>query len=906
MSDRGDITTAVEETAASKTPTAETENSNATITESITPVQRYSYQVLMSLRDSPLVAKPVDMPPLSTWFGDDPEAPLSKSVLNGAITSRALANSLDKNVLLAPNKSIFSSQSYGKRSSSTTTNTEDNSNTSIRSTHTTSRYRHNDELRPNNSNGMSTDRDLRTSRSQNYSNNEWSLSNRYGNRRTNNNNNSNHKNQHRSISPSQNTRRHHQQHQHHHHYHQDNRNSSINDGSRSRRDFTREKSSTSKLTNGDAQDDRSSDKLPEWMDYNPSTEQKSVRQPETIPTAPPPGFSNDLEAWKSDMKLRDKNIEESEPSPSPQQQPPSFHGKDEPQPRKKEVSDLDLLLGGMGSMELQQPQQQQQKPQPSNMDFLSSSILESSSPSLQGSRRERGSRFAKFFAKREEEAGFPIPHEPPTEQSPQQQQPIPAQGKSISVNDLFGGNLSNASPQQPTERPHAPPQQPSVAPRMLSEEEVLQSLGAKRSPQQHQDKPTAEDALGFDKVLQILSQPKPSGPYDVRNDSIVEEQEPNEHGIVFAADSTPKQEQQRQRTPEIIQSSSPKPPVPEQRVSPMTASTLEETIVHTEPVASPVRTPAEKHHARTESTDSTQKPKLVGKAFAGNLPTSVLRQMSARSSEGRSPSIASSKSATRSFAAGSSSAGGSPALSNHSPGTVKSGLPPMVSQQQPLQHPQQANSPGHQPHPHSFVSNAYQQQQQRIPVMTSPGYPLPGQQQQLPPSTSPVVDPSVGHQTPPHPPHSMGRQQQPRNLEQMLQFAAAGDGGNGDGLSPPMMPRSGMNGNGGPMMPHHPFAGQGQGGMEQFIPPHLMQPMPPHMGPVGPGPMLPHHHHHHPLPPQLQGQVAHHQFHPMQREMMTPPTNDHPYMGNVPPPHMMGGTGLPPHMFAKSQGWDQH
>ena len=291
---------------------------------------------------------------------------------------------------------------------------------------------------------------------------------------------------------------------------------------------------TNKLTNGDIHEDRP-DKLPEWMDYNPSTERKSVRQLESIPPAPPPGFSNDLEAWKSDMKLRDKNIEESELSPS---QPSTFHGKgtvyikegwisiviivllrtmcfvyiidEQQQPPqqqpKKEVSDLDLLLGSMGSMELQ-------KPQPSNVDFLSPSILESSSPSLSG-RRERGSRFAKFFAKREE-AGLPIPHEQQQQQQQQpvqQQQSIPAQGKSISVNDLFGGNLPQASPQQQQPQPivaeRYPQPEPSGAPRMLSEEEVLQSLGAKRSPQQQQVKPSAEGALGFDKVLQILSQPK--------------------------------------------------------------------------------------------------------------------------------------------------------------------------------------------------------------------------------------------------------------------------------------------------------------------------------------------------------------------------------------------------------------
>ena len=79
MSDRGDTPTAVEEAVASTTKsetetitintTTTTSTAATTTTKSKTPVTRYPYQVLMSLRDSPLVAKPVNMPPLSTWFG---------------------------------------------------------------------------------------------------------------------------------------------------------------------------------------------------------------------------------------------------------------------------------------------------------------------------------------------------------------------------------------------------------------------------------------------------------------------------------------------------------------------------------------------------------------------------------------------------------------------------------------------------------------------------------------------------------------------------------------------------------------------------------------------------------------------------------------------------------------------
>lgn len=100
------------------------------------------------------------------------------------------------------------------------------------------------------------------------------------------------------------------------------------------------------------------------------------------------------------------------------------------------------------------------------------------------SRRDNqaGSRFAKFFAKREEE---------PVASTASNSEP-----RSISVNDLFGGR---ASVQQ-----YTPPQQENNDVRVLSEDDILQSLGAKKN----NDKPTTNDAMGFNRVLQILSQPK--------------------------------------------------------------------------------------------------------------------------------------------------------------------------------------------------------------------------------------------------------------------------------------------------------------------------------------------------------------------------------------------------------------
>jgi hypothetical protein len=150
--------------------------------------------------------------------------------------------------------------------------------------------------------------------------------------------------------------------------------------------------------------------------------------------------------------------------------------------------------------------------------FLDSSSLPSPTSDLPS---KRGSRFAKFFAKRGEAAqvppsSSPLAHETSTQDS---------QPRSISVNDLFqtpgGGGIGSLSQQQqqplaanremngnPTDSSREQDLPPNA--RMLSEEDVLQSLGAKK-PVSSSEPPVHEsdkNAMGFNKVLQILSQSK--------------------------------------------------------------------------------------------------------------------------------------------------------------------------------------------------------------------------------------------------------------------------------------------------------------------------------------------------------------------------------------------------------------
>lgn len=264
--------------------------------------------------------------------------------------------------------------------------------------------------------------------------------------------------------------------------------------------------------------------------------------------------------------------------------------------------------------------------------------------------------------------------------------------------------------------------------------------------------------------------------------------------------------------------------------------------------------------SETSDQGQSQKSKLVSSRFAGNLPTSVLRQMSARSSEGKSPSIASIKSSARSFyAAGSSSASTSPALSTRSPATLKANITSTTTpqqQQQQQQQPQQSNSPGSTPY---GLLGAY-----RMPPHAtghSPGQPL-------------GLDPSVAV---PRQPGTGGPA-----FDHVRQF--------GDNVPPPMMPGSTLSGAPmNPMIPHPlPYLQgqqqQQQPGMEPFIAPHMMQPMGPPMPPTG---MLSPH----PMALHMQGQLPP-QFHPAQGEMMhrAPGANDA-FLGNVPPPPHLLGTG---------------
>lgn len=106
--------------------------------------------------------------------------------------------------------------------------------------------------------------------------------------------------------------------------------------------------------NYSAADDKASERLPEWMDYNPNFEPEQqdplAAQQEMDMKAE---FANDLEAWKTSMKQRDMLSAESStvkkdnfgPSPPYAQKKAPLKGKLERR-REKMCSQYDRWIGG--------------------------------------------------------------------------------------------------------------------------------------------------------------------------------------------------------------------------------------------------------------------------------------------------------------------------------------------------------------------------------------------------------------------------------------------------------------------------------------------------------------------------------------------------------------------------------
>ncbi|CAO0797090.1 unnamed protein product [Mucor circinelloides] len=650
-----------------------------------TTVIRYTKEVMIGLHDSPLVQKPEEMPSLLTWFGEDPDSPACKNILNGSIVTRTPT---DKSIILGPTKTNFASSLYGglKR-------TDEGPNMSKPPQSSSSRHNHRQLDERSNNTGI---KEYRSPRGPSY------IGEKGFSHRTDNNKPSSDR-KFMGSSPPHNNKR----------YNNNERISEMKNGSSGRREYShnntsnnnnnrangRSNNSNTKNHHHNSYQDADAERTPEWMDYTPEVEVEA--KDEDIQAQ----FANDLEAWKSNMKKRDGINEHPVVA----------------KPEKKVEESLEAL-----SIE------------PKQVDPLSFFEDTSSEP-----RREQkgGSRFAKFFAKREEPMTTAVVEAPV-----QPQESTSAQPRSISLNDLFQGPQSaTAAPatnqlkqhhqhqsplphhlqqlqqqqqqqqqqlhqQQLQQQQQQQQQQQHQNVRVFSEEDILKSLGAKKAnnePKGNQN----EDAMGFNRVLQILSQPKPSLPHNSNSNS----------------------EDDLQGSPRVNKGS----PL-------MTGSPFE-----------------------NKPSSSTSSASSVSNRFGNNLPTSVLRQMSARSSEGRSPSLQSTKS--------------TPPISNtrYSPAAMKQHLPPHIQQQQ------------------------QQQQHSQMPN----GIPLPPQY--------------FAYQQPPYSPQPPMMDH--RAFEQLVQF------NNGDMPPPPrgMPPPHLRNGNSSEYLPPHmmmpPLLPPGQRPMMTPPPPHFNQ-----------------------------------------------------------------------------------
>ncbi|KAI8093183.1 uncharacterized protein BX664DRAFT_329106 [Halteromyces radiatus] len=817
-------------------------------------VLRYTKEILLSLHDSPLVCKPDNMPPLSSWFGEEAGSPaVSKNMLNSSVVSR----STDKSIILGPPKTNFASSLYGGLKRTTDTNGSTNS-TSSKLSSSPSRSRHSEDSIRQNNNGMnnSNNSNNRMSRGPAYVGEKGFHHHHHHHHHNNNHHNRQDKSglERRSSNSFGNQSLHNKRYHHQDHHGE---RSVIN--SSSRRDFNRDQRTGHRANQSNHMDmnERGQERIPEWMDYSPDAKKPTVDDKVNDHGE----FANDLEAWKSSMKKKEElsNIaEKPSQSETSQELPPSTPE----QINDKQADDVMDKILGLGSMELSSTT--------SALDKLSSpmsSFFDTSSSPSADAPTKRGSRFAKFFAKREETAQGSS-SSPLVSSTSSSGITTDTQPKSISVNELFqkpvsGPSLqSNLRPETSSNDSTDPShhQENTTNVRMLSEEDVLQSLGAKKTTMSNSEQsPPGANAIGFNKVLQILSQPKPTVPLSNSDTKSI---------------SSPKATKNQVQENKIDSTGLP-------------IELAGTTVNHSPNVSkqSPLKNdmPGSPSISGGQSTTPV-KPKVVSNLFGSNLPTSVLRQMSARS-EGRSPSLSSNKSghSGRFSHTTSDSQNGSPLIGNASPSSMTTSQ--QYHQQQQQQQPQS---------PSNYGFNGY-----AVRTTTTNTQINTGTQQQRDINNEGTT--RINEMM-------MMNSQVPRNQTNGYDMMTHQLYGNGDNTGmpplrpmPPNLPHQTAPNMNGPMTrmlnPHFVQQQQQQQQQQQsqqqplgsnidqsFMPPHPLPP--PMMGIPGGHPMMSPH-----LPMRMQGQTA---------NVVPPPPFMQPPMPGMPPPPM----GMPQQMYPnKNHGW---
>ncbi|KAI8980315.1 hypothetical protein BDB01DRAFT_836845 [Pilobolus umbonatus] len=537
-------------------------------------VIRYSRDAMLNLHDSPLVQKPPSMPSLLSWFGEDPDLPSSKNILNSSIITRT---SNDKSIVLGPTKTNFASSLYGglkktdelpKQSSSRHSRQLDDSRTTSIKEYRAPRgpsymgdkgFSH----RSSDNNSSKSDRKFMSSPPNHHNKRD---------RYSNNTNNTNDRNN--EIKG-----------RHTHNMHNNRRNIQY-------------------------QEYDTQERLPEWMDYSPETETEVKDEKNQSQ------FANDLEAWKSNMKKKD-GVETAVVMKT-----------------EKKVEEV------FSTMTIAEP-----VPTTTQQE-LSGFFEENLNVALNGTRdaQKSGSRFAKFFAKREDSV------------------PENVQPRTITLNDLFKSPTTNTeapTPQHYNGQPEHVNQPTNL--RVFSEDDILKSLGAKKSVMPEQGN-TNDEAMGFNKVLQILSQPKPTfmnnnAPSDTENKhnnspSINNNQSMN-HSNNQSMNHSNSQSTNHSNSQSMNHSTSQSMNTANQPMNHTNSNINNQSMNHTNNHINNNHLQHNNMNALDGSSSMTgssvsihgeevKTPKMPNR-FGNNLPTSVLRQMSARSSESRSPSLPSTK-----------------------------------------------------------------------------------------------------------------------------------------------------------------------------------------------------------------------------------------------------------------------
>ncbi|RUS20337.1 hypothetical protein BC937DRAFT_95467 [Endogone sp. FLAS-F59071] len=691
------------------------------------------------------------------------------------------------------------------------------------------------------------------------------------------------------------------------------------------------------------------EKTPEWMDYNPEKEEiepKRTSKEADMKDSDGKEFINDLEAWKSRMKEQDRRekeklrreseskIERYTPRDSSRADSSSSwrvdkavevtkrneeyaggtssdtaslvddHSQDS-HSRKAALANIDTLFGP-GGIDLGSPLD----PTSSAFDkFLlqhKTAIADETTSSIPvsqskicdteaASREQGGSRFARFFSSKNE--GQPQHNvDAVASLSHSNVNADMSHGKPISIETLFQSQNQTTSPRlssapvvlaSPATNEEVL-RRPGQGRRMLSEEEVLMSMGARHIVKQEGLK-DADDVVGFNMILQALAKAKPvveqssratslllspmdsSSSYSLGQSAVLQDPSiitaPATIRTFPSAKATDIPLTQLPNDPSIVGMP---PPSSSGPISPQSLQLPNDPSIilakkpdYRSQNAGDSRDPRSFmiQESRSTSNEYIQKSRpVINNLFAGNLPTSVLRQLSTKSLDA-------------------SSKGSSPIFNKLHATTNKSGpnvsLPPNNSMLSPplsmssiplslQQGPQFSQAPGY------F---------QRMPPQALGG-PTSGPLHGHPPDVSQQaigrnipVDQFLGMVGPP-PPHMRNSSPLPH-------------------LQQSQLPRGSVQATG-PMPPMHMFQQQH---FDRFPPPHMLPPGPPQL--PGPGP----------LPPHMQHAAMQSRL-PMHPDMMPPPDILHASIAgyaNMIPPNIMnnglpGGPGLPPHFFQHAPG----